>query len=316
MFHRIIAPLATAALAAGTPVRAQVAPEGTSGYVDVAGARLHYVSHGQGPLIIFLHGFPEFWYAWRDQLAEFGRDHRAVAVDMRGFNLSSKPSAVDEYRISTLVADLGALADHFEARKFVLVAHDWGGAVAWMFAVAHPDRVEKLVIINSPHPALFARELAQNPAQREASQYMLAFREPTAEATYSADNFAALRDLVRDLFTASHFTSVDSAAYLAAWSQPGALTGGFNYYRASRVVPPSVTSLQTVPPSMPPAQMRVMVPTLVIWGERDRYLVPQNLVGLEQLVPDLRIKRIPDATHWVVHERPAEVNALIREFIR
>ncbi|HEY2067198.1 MAG TPA: alpha/beta hydrolase [Gemmatimonadaceae bacterium] len=274
------------------------------------------MSHGQGPLIIFLHGFPEFWYAWRDQLAEFGRDHRAVAVDMRGFNLSSKPSAVDEYRISTLVADLGALADHFEARKFVLVAHDWGGAVAWMFAVAHPDRVEKLVIINSPHPALFARELAQNPAQREASQYMLAFREPTAEATYSADNFAALRDLVRDLFTASHFTSVDSAAYLAAWSQPGALTGGFNYYRASRVVPPSVTSLQTVPPSMPPAQMRVMVPTLVIWGERDRYLVPQNLVGLEQLVPDLRIKRIPDATHWVVHERPAEVNALIREFIR
>lgn len=279
------------------------------GYADVNGVRLHYVSQGTGPLILFVHGFPEFWYAWRSQLAEFGRDHQAVAVDMRGYNLSSKPEAVDAYRLPNMVEDIRALADHLGARKFVLVGHDWGGAVAWAFAMAHRDRLEKLVIINAPHPAVFGRELATNPAQQRASQYMTAFRSADTEQQLSANGFAALMHFtLADVIKAGYLTAADSLEYIKAWSQPGALTGGLNYYRAARIGP-------SAPGASAPAPM-VTVPTLVIWGERDPYLLTANLNGLEAYVPRLTVKRIPDATHWVVHERPAEVNALIREFIR
>src|SRR5690348_6018977 len=120
-------------------------------YVTVNGVRLHYVSAGKGPLILFLHGFPEFWYEWKDQLAEFGKDHLAVAPDLRGYNLSDKPAALDQYKMNVLVEDIRALGDHFShQKKFVLVGHDWGGAVAWAFAIAHPEMLEKLVIINAP----------------------------------------------------------------------------------------------------------------------------------------------------------------------
>ena len=127
-------------------------------YVHVNGVRLHVVTAGKGPLILFLHGFPEFWYEWKDQLAEFGKDHLAVAPDMRGYNLSDKPEALDQYKINLLVEDVRALADHFShQKKFVLVAHDWGGAVAWAFAIAHPEMLDKLVIVNAPHPGVFGR---------------------------------------------------------------------------------------------------------------------------------------------------------------
>lgn len=291
-------------------------PQMDEGFVDVNGVRLHYVSQGNGPLILFLHGFPEFWYAWRNQLAEFGRDNRAVAIDMRGYNLSSKPSAVEDYRIAKLIEDIGAVADHFGAQKFVLVGHDWGGGVAWAFALTHPERLEKLVIINAPHPATFARELSQNPAQQRASAYMLEFRAPGAEAALSSNNFAALRAGVSELFTADHFTDADRAAYLHAWSQPGALTGGLNYYRASRLVPPTASGAAAFPSLASLPQLHVSVPTLVIWGDRDRYLLSSNLTGLEQFVPNLTVKHIPEGTHWVVHERPTEVNEAIRAFLR
>jgi epoxide hydrolase 4 len=292
------------------------APPLVDGYADVNGVRLHYVSAGTGPLILFVHGFPEFWYAWRKQLLEFGRDHQAVAVDMRGYNLSSKPDSLDAYQVPNMVEDLRALADHFGARTFVLVAHDWGGVIAWAFAMTHPDRLEKFVAINAPHPAIFARELARNPAQQQASMYMLAFRAPGAEQMLAANNYEPLtRSVLGDLLAAGHFTAADSAEYLKAWSQPGALTGGLNYYRASRIGV-SATGAPAVP-SAPPtaAQLTVSVPTLVIWGERDPYLLTGNLDGLDALVPALTVRRIPDATHWIVHERPAEVNAMIREFL-
>src|SRR6267154_6440278 len=146
------------------------------GYLKVNGVRLHYVAQGKGPLILFLHGFPELWYEWKNQLAEFGRDHLAVAPDMRGYNLSDKPGELDAYRMATLVEDIRALADRFShKKKFVLVGHDWGGVVAWAFASAHPDYLQKLVIVNAPHPGVFARLLASDPAQQKASQYMLMF---------------------------------------------------------------------------------------------------------------------------------------------
>jgi len=157
-------------------------------FAEVNGVRLHYVTSGKGPLIIFLHGFPEFWYEWKNQLMEFSKDHRAVAPDMRGYNLSGKPEGVDQYQMKYLVEDVRALAEHLGYKKFILVAHDWGGGVAWSFAIAHPEYVEKLVIINCPHPAILARELAQNPAQQKASQYMLLFRSAQAEQFLSLNN--------------------------------------------------------------------------------------------------------------------------------
>lgn len=288
----------------------------THHYADVNGQRLHYASEGKGPLMMFVHGFPEFWYAWQGQLAEFGRDHHAVAPDMRGYNLSSKPKDVKDYAVPLLVEDLAALADHLGARKFTLVAHDWGGAVAWAFSLMKPERLERLVIVNAPHPAVFQRLLAENPHQQKASQYMLMFRSPEAEATLSHDNFALLRQMVLGEGQPSGWaTAADSKAYLEAWGQPGALTGGLNFYRAARVGPPAPGEApRGISPDL--AAMTVKVPTLVIWGEKDRALLTANLDGLEKFVSDLTVRRIPDGSHWVAHEKPAEVNGYIRDFLK
>jgi epoxide hydrolase 4 len=287
----------------------------THHYANVNGQRLHYVSEGQGPLVMFVHGFPEFWYAWQGQLAEFGRDHQAVAPDMRGYNLSSKPPDVKDYAVPLLVEDLAALADHLGAPRFTLVAHDWGGAVAWAFAIMKPERLDRLVIVNAPHPAIFQRLLAEHPGQQKASQYMLMFRSPESESLLSADNFALLRQMVLGEGQPWGWaTPDDTKAYLEAWGRPGALTGGLNFYRAARVGPPAPgEAARGISSDL--AGMTVKVPTLVIWGEKDRALLPANLDGLEQFVPDLTVRRIPDGTHWVAHEKPAEVNGHIREFL-
>src|SRR5690242_11508884 len=210
-------------------------------YAEVNGVRLHYVTAGKGPLIIFLHGFPEFWYEWKNQLAEFSKDHEAVAPDMRGYNLSDKPQPLDQYAMPALVEDIRALAHELShGRKFTLVAHDWGGAVAWAFAIAHPEMLDKLVIINAPHPGVFAKLLASDPKQQQASQYMLMFRSEKAEAMLSANNYAGLVNAVLGAGLKNGvFTEDDKQAYIKAWSQPGALTGCLNYYRANRVGPPS-----------------------------------------------------------------------------
>lgn len=285
-------------------------------FADVNGVRLHYARAGQGKLILFVHGFPEFWYAWKNLLPEFGRDHLAVAPDMRGYNLSSKPADVSDYAVPHLVDDLRALAKSLGHEKFVLVAHDWGGGVAWSLGIHHPECLEKLVIINAPHPALFERELNRNPAQQAASQYMLLFRSPKAESTLAANNYAFLVDavLTRGL-KKGHVTEDDRQAYLAAWSQPGALTGSLNWYRAAGIGPPTKADAEahSFEPSAGPS--KVKVPTLVIWGERDQALVKENLAGLEEYVPDLTVRRIADGTHWVIHEHPTLVAAHIREFL-
>jgi pimeloyl-ACP methyl ester carboxylesterase len=278
-------------------------PEIKHEYAHVNGVRLHYAVAGSGKLILFVHGFPEFWYAWKNQLIEFGKDHKAVAVDMRGYNLSSKPTEVDQYRVGVVMEDIRALAEKLGYKKFVLVGHDWGGGVAWSFAIAHPECLEQLVIINAPHPAIFARELRDNPLQQKASQYMLMFRSPGAEAALSADHYAALVKGV-----ALEFSEEEKKIYIEAWSQPGALTGGLNYYRAARLGPQASFAIDT-------SKFVVRVPTLVIWGEKDSFLLTGNLEGMDAFVPELTIKRIPDATHWVVREKPQLVNSYIRDFI-
>jgi pimeloyl-ACP methyl ester carboxylesterase len=248
-------------------------------------------------------------------LTELGRDYQAVAPDLRGYNLSSKPAGVEQYEVKHLVEDVRGLAASLGDGKFILVGHDWGGVVAWATALYHPECLEKLIIINAPHPGVFARELRSNTAQQQASQYMLMLRSPQAEAILAANHYAYLVEAVLgEGLRGGYFTEEDRAAYLEAWSQPGALTGGLNYYRAARVGPPADGGDPSaiLPGDLP--SLTVKVPTLVIWGERDRYLLTGNLEGLDRFVPELSVTRIPDGSHWVVHEKPALVNTAIREF--
>ena len=285
-------------------------------FAQVNGIRLHYARAGEGPLILFLHGFPEFWMAWQAQLEEFGKTHLAVAPDLRGFNLSDKPPEVADYRAKHIVGDIGELAEHLGAARFTLVAHDWGGAAGWAFAMAFPNYVEKLVIINSPHPATFARELRHNPAQRKASEYMNWLRAPGAEDALARDGCKLMFEFMARGHAGPWLTGATRDAYLAAWQQPGALRGGCNYYRASPIHPPVAgdeSGLRAVLADT--ARFRVDVPTLVIWGERDVALLTALLDGLDEYVPNLTIRRIPEGSHWVAHEYPEQVNAMIREFI-
>jgi epoxide hydrolase 4 len=286
-------------------------------YAEVNGVRLHYATAGSGKLAVFLHGFPEFWYLWKRQLEEFSQDCRAVALDMRGYNLSSKPGDVDAYRIEHLVEDVRAFAAHLGYERFSLVGHDWGGVVAWAFALWHPELLERLIIINAPHPAIFDRELRENPEQQAASQYMLLFRSPEAEAALSANHYAALVEgVLKPGIEGGYISEEDRKAYLEAWSQPGALAGGLNYYRAARLSPPSRESeagsseiLKTFP------SLIVKVPTLVIWGEKDPYLLMGNLKGLEDYVLNLTVRRLELGSHWVIHEKPDAVNSYLRVYL-
>jgi epoxide hydrolase 4 len=277
-------------------------------YADVNGVRLHYVTEGHGNVMLFVHGFPEFWYSWRHQLKEFAKTHQVVAPDMRGYNLSDKPEAVDAYKLDVLVQDVVALADHIGAKKFTLVGHDWGGIIAWAVAARFPERVKNLIIFNAPHPTVFARELTHNQAQIDASQYMLLFRTPeVAEAMVTDNNYAWL-DQVAMLpgIAAGYLTEEDRQAYMEAWARAGRLTSGFNYYRANELGPDHPQDLTPV---------MIAPKTLVVWGESDPFLLTGNLTGLEEYVPKLTVRRIPEGNHSVMVEQPARVNAIIREFL-
>jgi len=270
--------------------------------VEASGIRLHVAHAGDGPLMLFLHGFPEYWAMWRPFLEHFGaRGRCAVAPDMRGYNLSDKPPEVEAYKAKHLIADVLALAAHYTREPFVLVAHDWGGAVAWGVALAHPERLSRLVMINSPHPYIFWRELTRNPAQQKASEYMLLFRSAKAERLLSENGYARLLGAFSDLDPQAR------AALVEAWSRPGALTGGLNYYRASTLYPPSPEDPGAARLALEAKDFVVSVPTLVVWGERDTALLPGCLDGLDEVVPDLKLVRVPDATHWVARERTALV---------
>jgi epoxide hydrolase 4 len=294
-------------------------------YAEVNGIRMHYAhagpdqpsAPGQKPkLMVFAHGFPEFWACWRDMLPEFARDHHAVAPDMRGYNLTSKPAEVAAYDINILVNDLGALAKHLGHETFTLVAHDWGGGVAWSLAMRHPEWLEQLIIINSPHPTLFERELNTNPAQQKASLYTRMFQSPKSEAMLSANNYQAMQDIVvTDGLKRGHFTPDDQQGYITAWSQPGAVTGALNYYRAANMGPPMKPGETARSFETGIKDPMVRVPTLVIWGEQDPHLMASNLDGLDALVPDLTVRRIPDGTHWVIHEQPKVVMGHMRAFM-
>ena len=260
--------------------------------------------------MLFLHGFPEFWAAWRKPMAHFAeRGWLCVAPDLRGYNLSDKPAGVEPYRAKHLINDVLAVASHYAKGKFVLVAHDWGGAVAWGVAIGHPQRLERLVTINSPHPYTFWRELSNNPAQQKASEYMNLFRLPKAERVLSENGYARL------LASFTHLSEAWRAELLEAWSRPGALTGGLNYYRASPLYPPTADDPGAQKLQFKPEDFMVRVPTLVLWGERDTALLTGCLDRLDLCAPDLKVLRAPDASHWIVHEKPELVCSEIERFV-
>lgn len=282
------------------------------------GTRLHFASAGERgrPLILFVHGFPEFWYEWSAQLAEFGQDYFAVAPDLRGFNLSDMPTDVAAYKARHIVDDLRLLIAHLGYQQAIVVAHDWGGAVCWNMAIALPALFEKLIIINSPHPYLFMQALATDSAQRASSEYMNWLRNPGSEEALAKDDFALMDGFFNGMGQgeATWFDVETQAAYHACWAR--GLTGGVNYYRASPLHPPTEKSPGPLQLNLNPADFQVKVPTRVIWGENDKALPKTLLDGLENFVDDIQIQRIAEGSHWVIHEQPERVNRLIRQFLQ
>jgi pimeloyl-ACP methyl ester carboxylesterase len=287
------------------------------------GIKLHYATAGTpgAPLMVFVHGFPEAWFEWEAQLAHFGQRCFAVAPDLRGFNLSSKPAEVAAYRPKVLIGDLTGLIQHLGYDSAVVVAHDWGGALAWNLAIQRPQWVRQLVIINSPHPYAFMRALATDPQQQAASAYMNWLRTPGSELGLAKHGFAALEGFFNGMGQppAPWFEPL-RARYQAMWSVPGengshSLTGGVNYYRASPLHPPTDTDPGPAALTLQPQDWLVKRPTLVIWGEQDLALPASLLDGLDALVNPLTIERIPDGGHWVVHEQPERINAAIDRWL-
>jgi len=266
------------------------------------------------PRVLLVHGFPEASFVWDEVAALLAPQVACVAPQMRGYAGSSSPVDVAAYRARHLVADLAALIEQQGAPVDLLVAHDWGGAVAWALAAQRPELLRQLLIINSPHPATFLRELRTSAAQREASAYMTFLCRPDAEVLLAEDDFRRLWPFFGDGGTSpAWLDAATKERYRAVWR--GGLTGALNYYRASPIRPARAPGDAVNTLVLDDAAVTVNVPTHVLWGERDRALLPGLLEGLERWVPRLAVERLPDATHWLVHERPAHVAAVIRRLL-
>lgn len=271
---------------------------------DAAGVLPAGHAYAALPRVVLLHGFPEGAFAWDEVLERLAGKAVAVAPDLRGYGRSSAPAGVEAYQARVLVQDILALIDRCAVRPGapidLLVAHDWGGAVAWNLAMMRPDACKRLMILNSPHPATFLRELRANPAQQAASAYMEFLCRPDAAALLAADGYARMWGFFEKMGrSADWLTPALRERYRAHWAL--GLEGGLNYYRASPMRP-GIGEMD-----IPDERVTVRVPTTVLWGEGDTALLPGLIDGLGRWVPDLRTVRVPDATHWIVHERPALV---------
>lgn len=290
------------------------------GFHAAGGVELHYAAIGNPakPLIVCLHGFPEYWAAWREVMTALSGDFFVVAPDQRGFNLSSRPEDEEAYRAKLLVGDLAALADHFSpGRPFVLAGHDWGASVAYAYAFARPERLTHLVVANGVHPVCFQRAILRDAGQRKASQYFLKLRAPGAAVRMAEDDFARTMRMIAGFSRTDWMTAEIAAEYRAAWAQPGAMQAMLHWYGSSPVVVPEPGEEVSDAPllSVPDERVTVRVPHLVVWGDADDALLPVCLEGLEHYAPDLTIRKIGAAGHWILHERPAEVAAAIRLFL-
>lgn len=285
-----------------------------SHFFDTApGIRLHAKVCGSAgaPTLLFVHGFPEFWFTWRRQLEALSNEYRCVAIDMRGFNLSSQPLDVPAYKAANLIGDLRSVIDALGAPVEAVIAHDWGGAVAWGLAAQFPEVMRRFVVINSPHTVTFAKALATDQAQQDSSQYMNWLRRPGAEEALAENDFKRLFAMLDAM------TEAERAEYRACWQR--GLTGGCNLYRVSPLrpdMPDEPGRAAAVAAALKAEQFHVRVPTQIIWGTGDRALHPVLLDGIETHVPNVRIHRIEGAGHWVAREHADEVNAVIRAFLR
>jgi epoxide hydrolase 4 len=273
------------------------------GYAEIGDQRLHYMEAGEGPLVVLLHGFPEFWYGWRLQIQPLAAaGFRVVAPDLRGYNLSSKPDDVAAYAGDQLAADIRGLVRERGAESALLAGHDWGGTVAWTTAMNHPEVVDRLAILNAAHPRKLLQGL-HHPGQLRKSWYFFFFDLPgLPESVVHADRWHFFRHFLRDASPA--YTPEEMDRYIEAWSQPGAAAGMINYYRSS------------VRQKHAEEQIRpVSAPTLVIWGQRDRYLGGELAEPDHDDVPNLdRVERLPDASHWVHHDEAERVTQLLAGF--
>jgi pimeloyl-ACP methyl ester carboxylesterase len=265
---------------------------------------LHYVEAGDGPLVILLHGFPEFWYGWRQQIAPLVRaGFRVVAPDLRGYNLSSRPDGYAAYTADKLAADIRGLIRELGAESAMLVGHDWGGTVAWTLAANHPEVVDRLAILNAAHPRRLNEGL-RNPRQLLRSWYFFYFQLPKLpERRARARHWRFFKRFLRD--ARPPYTEQETERYVEAWSQPGAATAMIDYYRAA--VRPSSKQAELGP---------IPAPTLIIWGQDDRYLGPKLAQPHNEDVPNLdRVERLPNASHWVHHDQAERVNELLIDFL-
>ncbi|MBD2292662.1 alpha/beta hydrolase [Anabaena sphaerica FACHB-251] len=278
---------------------------GTHAYITTNGIKLHYVTQGEGPLMLMLHGFPEFWYSWRHQIPEFAQDYQVVALDLRGYNDSDKPQAQSAYVMDEFVKDIEGVIKGLGYESCILVGHDWGGAIAWNFAYAHPNMVEKLIILNLPHPAKFSQGLS-TPQQLLRSYYIFLFQFPLLpELVLQASDYETIAKAIQGTaFNKNAFTTADIEAYKDAAAKRGAITAMLNYYRnifQQGILNKTWTVLE--------------VPTLMIWGEQDTALGKELTYGTQEYVRNLQIKYIPNSGHWVQQEQPELVTEYMREFL-
>jgi epoxide hydrolase 4 len=276
--------------------------------IAINGIHLHVAEAGPstGPLVFLLHGFPEFWYGWRNQIVPLSADgFHVIAPDQRGYNLSDKPKDIASYDLDHLAPDVTGLADHFGREAFAIVGHDWGSSVGWWLAGQHPERVKRLAVLNAPHPAVWVEAMRNNQAQKQKSSYVRLFQIPyLAEFLIGLNRSKALPTGFRDSVRAGAFTGGDLKEYRTAWSQSGALTAMINYYRAL-----------LEKPLAPAAGYRISCPTLVIWGNRDAYAVPELAEASVRICDKGRIVWLDQSTHWVQHDKPERVIELLAAFL-
>ncbi|MFD2247855.1 alpha/beta fold hydrolase [Pontibacter ruber] len=275
-------------------------------YYQIGDISLHAVEAGNqdGQVMLFLHGFPEFWYGWHKQLDFFAeKGFRAVAADQRGYNLSSKPENVDDYTIENLTCDIAGLIPQLTTNKVVLVGHDWGGAVAWATAMQHPALISSLVILNMPHPAVMHEHLTKDPEQMLKSSYAAFFQLPILpELLGSVIDFTILKQAMINSSKPGTFTDDMLERYEEAWKQPGALNAMFNWYRAYKY-------------KNFDADHEISSPTLLIWGKQDKFLVPEMALQSIEKCSNGKLVFQSDATHWLHHEKAKQVNDEILQFI-
>ena len=274
-------------------------------HAHIGETSLHYVEAGEGPLVVLLHGFPEFWYSWRHQIPALVRaGFRVIAPDLRGYNDSSKPKSIDAYRVAAIVQDIAGLIVQSGDVPCTLVGHDWGGVAAWFVPMLHPELVDKLIILNAPHPVPLARELKRSKEQKVRLLYQLAMQPPALpEFLMRRFRFALLRSLLGRM---GNFDARELNEYIEAWKKPGALNGMTNYYRALR------RHRRELRPLIRPIE----IPTLLIWGEQDPVFTHATTENFHDYVPNLRVERIAESGHFVQSEAPDRVNKAMLEFLK